>query len=303
MSILITGATGFIGGRLYKALSNKGKEVKVISRNSNNNFSQLFVCDISKEKLPSNILNGVSTVFHLAGYAHDLSDPKGKEDLYKRVNVEATRNLAKICVHRGVKKFIFVSSTKAGSPNITNQLPDMSFEKPQGVYGRTKRQAEEELLKIAKNTVMNVSIVRPSLVYGPNVKGNLSSMLNGIKKGWFPPLPDAGNSRSMIHVDDLIQALLLVEKNMSVFGEIYIATDSRHYSSKEIYASLCQASGKKLPKWEIPIFFFKILSKINSSMKYKIEKLLGDEYYSSQKLESLGFRPLFTLKQINETLF
>ena len=255
MSILLTGATGFIGNRLYKALKNHGREIVAISRNSNTDFSNLYVSDISRQNLPMKAFKGVTSVFHLAGYAHDLSNPAGKEEKYKKVNVEATVNLAKVSIKAGVQKFIYVSSTKAGSPNVTNPSVNSISEKPQGIYGRTKRKAEQELLKISKDSGMKVIIVRPSLVYGPNVKGNLATMINGIKKGWFPPLPDAGNSRSMIHVDDLVLALLLLEKSIGNFGEIFIATDSNCYSSKEIYACLCKAAGRKVPKWEVPIFF------------------------------------------------
>tara|TARA_B100001123_G_scaffold399409_1_gene484386 strand:+ start:158 stop:1069 length:912 start_codon:yes stop_codon:yes gene_type:complete len=303
MSILLTGATGFIGNRLCKALGNQGKEIRAISRYPNTNFSDLYVCDISRKNLPMSAFKGVTSVFHLASYAHDLSNPVGKEGLYKRVNTEATVNLANLSIKAGVKKFIYVSSTKAGSPNVTDLSISSIPEKPQGIYGKSKRKAEKELLKLSKDSDMKVVIVRPSLVYGPNVKGNLSTMINGIKQGWFPPLPDAGNSRSMIHVDDLVLALILIEKDVGNFGEIYIATDSNCYSSREIYICLCKAAGRKVPKWEVPIILFKLLSSISSGMKNKIEKLLGNEFYSNKKLETLGFRPQLTLRQINETLF
>ena len=74
---------------------------------------------------------------------------------------------------------------------------------------------------------MNISIVRPSLVYGPDVKGNLSMMMSWIDKGRFPPLPEIRNCRSMIHVDDLVRVLLLVAKDERANGEIFIATDGK----------------------------------------------------------------------------
>ena len=103
---------------------------------------------------------------------------------------------------------------------------------------------------------MHVSIVRPSLVYGPGVKGNLQLMLSAVKKGWLPPLPETGNKRSMIHVDDLVKAILLVSKYDCTNGEIYIATDGRPYSSREIYETICNVVGKSVPKWSVPKFLF-----------------------------------------------
>jgi len=81
-------------------------------------------------------------------------------------------------------------------------------------------------------------------------------MMEGIKKGWFPPLPKVRNSRSMIHVDDLVQALLLVSNDIRANGEIFIASDGKSYSSRDLYEAMCYALGKSIPKWNIPIFLF-----------------------------------------------
>ena len=150
---------------------------------------------------------------------------------------------------------------------------------------------------------MHISIIRPSLVYGQNVKGNLKSMLLGVKKGWFPPLPETGNRRSMIHVDDLVRAILLVAKDGRANGEIFIATDGAPHSSREIYNSMCGVAGKSIPKWSVPKNLFDMASLINPRIKYKLNKLLGDECYSSAKLEALGFKAKKTLKDMNETSF
>jgi nucleoside-diphosphate-sugar epimerase len=128
-------------------------------------------------------------------------------------------------------------------------------------------------------------------------------MFSGIKKGWFPPLPEIGNKRSMIHVDDLVRALLLVADDDRANGEIYIATDCIPYSSREIYNSMCSVLGKSIPKWSVPKFLFDIVSLISPPIKYKVNKFFDDEYYSSAKLEMLGFKAQKTLKDINETDF
>jgi len=150
---------------------------------------------------------------------------------------------------------------------------------------------------------MHVSLIRPSLVYGPGVKGNLQLMLSGIKKGWFPPLPETGNRRSMIHVDDLVRAIFLVAEDDRANGEIFIATDGTPYSSREIYNGMCSALDKSISKWSIPKFLFDAVFLISPRIKYKLNKLLGDECYSSVKLEALGFKAQKTLKDINETSF
>ena len=299
-NILITGGTGFIGGHLISAVDGN---VKILSRNQCSDYMTV-VCDLKSEVIPDNALYGVGTVFHLAGFAHDLSDATKIQNIYQKVNVDATIRLANLAVKSNVKRFVFVSSVKAGGSSTFGMCASEKDQgNPEGVYGKTKREAELKLLKIGKESGMHVSIIRPSLVYGPNVKGNLQLMLSGIKKGWFPPLPETSNKRSMIHVDDLVRAILLVADDDRANGEIFIATDGAPYSSREIYNAMCGVVGKSIPKWSVPKILFDTVSLVSPRIKYKINKLLGDECYSSVKLETLGFQAKKSLKDMNETDF
>jgi len=295
---LITGATGFIGRKLANVVDG---EIRVLSREKHSDYDTI-VCDLQSEVIPNHALNNVNTVFHLAGFAHDMRDANKIADLYYKVNVSATVQLANLAIKSGVKRFVYVSSVKAGgNPPPGTCANETDQRNTEDVYGKTKREAELKLLEIGKESGMHVSIVRPSLVYGPNVKGNLQLMLSGIKAGWFPPLPETGNRRSMIHVDDLIQAILLVSEDKRANEEIFIATDGTPYSSREIYNSMCGVTGKLIPKWSVPRTLFDIASLASPRIKYKINKLLGDECYSSAKLEALGFKAKKSLKDMNET--
>ena len=100
-----------------------------------------------------------------------------------------------------------------------------------------------------------------------------------------------------------MRAILLVAEDKRANGEIFIATDGISYSSREIYNAICIALGKSIPKWNTPKFLFDIVSLISPRIKYKVGKLLGDECYSSAKLEALRFKAKKTLKDINETDF
>ena len=301
--IAITGSSGFIGRRLIKALYRNDLKLLVRAVDYLNPVKQVK-CDLNSLDIPSNCFSDVSTVFHLAGVAHDMRDASKNKHFYHRINVDATVRLAELAVKSGVKKFIFVSSVKAGgSPSLGVCESEKNQGDPEGIYGDTKREAELKLLKIGRKSGMHVSIVRPSLVYGPNVKGNLQLMLSGIKKGWFPPLPETGNKRSMIHVDDLVRVILLIANDDRANEEIFIATDGTPYSSREIYNAMCSALDRPIPKWSVPKFLFDMLSLVSPRIKYKLNKLLGDECYSSAKLEALGFKAKKTLKDMNETNF
>ena len=146
-NILITGATGFIGQRLLKATDSK---IKILSRKKQHDL-ETIVCDFEKGSIPSNTLDGIDIVFHLAGFAHDIRDASKISDFYYKINVSATVQLANLAVESGVKRFVFVSSVKAGG-NLS--LGTCANEKDQknteDVYGKTKREAELALLKIGK---------------------------------------------------------------------------------------------------------------------------------------------------------
>ena len=301
----LTGATGFVGSRLVQRLSNSVglDQVTVLSRKQHPTCKTV-ISDLQSGTIPANALDGIDTLYHLAGYAHDLQDAQSVAHLYQAVNVDATVKLAQMAASSGVKCFVFVSSVKAGGSAVAGRcVTEADQSEPEGIYGRTKREAELKVLEIGRQSGMHVTIVRPSLVYGPGVKGNLALMQAGAKKGWFPPLPETGNRRSMIHVDDLVRAILLVSEDERANGEVFIATDGMPHSSREIYNAMCNVEGKPIPKWSVPKFLFNLVATISPKIRYKVDKLLGDENYSSEKLEALGFKAQRTLKEMNETSF
>ena len=305
MNILLTGGTGFIGQRLLKYLATQEHSIHLLSRRLVKDYSNTY-CDFLKDKIPEDVFskNSIETVIHLAGFAHDTRDQNKIENLYNRLNVSVSVELANLAVKSGVKRFVFVSSVKAGGTYPYGVIANEKIQSnTEDIYGKTKREAELRLLEIGQLSGMHISIIRPSLVYGPDVKGNLKQMLHGIKKGWFPPLPETGNRRSMIHVDDLVRAILLVAEDKRANREIFIATDGTPYSSRKIYNTMCDLTGKLIPKWSVPKSIFNLAGLLIPSIKYKINKLLGDECFSSDKLEALGFKAKKSLKDMNETDF
>jgi len=299
MKVIVTGSSGFIGSRLCYFLSQQRYSTIRVSRTAKPNSQKDLICDLETNQLAKGAMSGVDTIFHLAGYAHDLSDPQKSKKKYVKLNVDATKKLAIQASKEGVKNFIFVSSVKAGCPDIKR---DASEQKPESIYGETKRQAELELLDFSKHTNMNILIVRPSLVYGPDIKGNLLSMKRAIQAGWFPPLPQIKNARSMVHVDDLVSAIILV-KEKGINGEIYNVTDGKDYSTTEIYETLYKLNKKDPPKLRLPLILLNLLSFIPGRINKIVSKLVEDERYSSSKIESLGFCAKLRFGNLNETLF
>jgi UDP-glucose 4-epimerase len=296
--VLITGANGFIGRQLCLKLSFTGRTIiKLVRRINEDDKSDQFLCDLGLDQINDNMFDGVETVFHLAGIPHDTNNKAIKDSLYYDVNVIATEQLAIAAEKKGVKKFIYISSVKAGgTPLLGKCMSEDDQTEPDEIYGKTKRDAELRLLEIQNKSEIQISIIRPSLVYGPDVKGNLHKMRLAIKKGWFPPLPETGNRRSMIHVDDLVDILLLVESDKRSNGEIFIATDGNNYSSNQIYRAISKSLGLSVKKWVVPNICFILLARIGDLVNpvfqfpfdsFRYQKLLGDECFSSEKIQNI----------------
>jgi UDP-glucose 4-epimerase len=303
--VAVTGSSGFIGKSLVNALTGSVDQLILVVRNVNQKtVHKQIEFDLVSTDIPQDFFSGVDYIFHLAGCAHDTNRIIDK-DYYYKINVEATVNLAKFAIKNKVKKFIFVSSVKAAGKNLSDKyMSETDRSSPEDWYGETKYEAENKLLELAKNTKMDVVIIRPTLVYGPDVKGNLRLMLSAIEKGWFPPLSKKNkNSRSMVHVDDLVRALIFLAKDDRASGEIFIVSDGIEYSTRDVYEIMCNISNVKIPRWSVPNSFFKIVARINSNLNFKIQKLFNTEKYSSEKLKSLGFKPKKTLKDMHETSF
>ena len=148
---------------------------------------ELFCCDLGVQSLPEEIMQGVDGVFHLAGVAHAHGLGEDMESLYWRVNVDSTASLLEAAANAGVNKFIYISSVKAVA-DPKNKCVDEGWDVPSmDAYGRSKQEAERLLLATGERYGMHVCILRPALVYGPGVKGNLRRMLLATNKGRFPP--------------------------------------------------------------------------------------------------------------------
>lgn len=295
----ITGATGFIGKILVEKLLKENNKITALSKNKKKTFKNLYLnnifIDISKNDIPDKFIKNIDTIIHLAGYAHDISG-KRTDKFYKQLNIDASINIAKQAIKYNVKNFIFISSVKASDKDLYNHTRNFT-------YGNSKKEAEIQLLKIFKNSNTQFSILRPALVYGPNLKGNLGAMYQAIKLGWFPPLPKTNNKKSLVHVEDVVNAILFIENNKKTHLETYTVTDNRAYTSHEIYEIFCNLLNKPISRFRVPMFFFKLFTYIFYPYKSKIEKLFNNEYYDCKKLTKLGYRPKFYLEDMYEKNF
>lgn len=249
---LVTGAAGFIGRPLCGHLRARGHEVwALLRRRKVGPWDRAFHGELGSEPLPPGLMAKVAGVFHLAGLAHtDLAD--GEADRYRRVNLAGTEALLREAADAGVARFVYFSSAKAvGAPG--SRCVDERWDcLPDDPYGRSKREAEQRVLAAGAQSGMHVCNLRPTLVYGPGVKGNLLEMLRAIEGRRFPPLPEFGNRRSMVSLDDLIVAAGLAMENRRANGRTYIVADGVDYSPRALYEAICAAVGVPVPRWRLP---------------------------------------------------
>lgn len=293
---LVTGGSGYVGQRLANLLTIKGYNVRILSRKKNIT-PNYFISDLNQENIDPDMMQSIDTVFHLAAHTHDISGSDKAYKKYWNLNVEASKKLATLAKKKGVKIFSYISSIKASHAEdaIDNDVTN--------IYGTTKLEAEKAILKIAKNSPMKVNIIRPSLVYGPNPKGNLGAMIKGIQAGWFPKLDIAGNKKSMIHVDDLALAILFIAINKESDSDPYVVNDGMIYSSRDIYEKLLRSQSKNKSFFSLSNNTIEWLSFLVPFFRQKLEKILEDDYHPSKRLTDLGFRSELKLENINETLF
>jgi len=178
---------------------------------------------------------------------------------------------------------------------------------PDTPYGQSKRAAEKLVLE--GGYVPHPVVLRPCLVYGPTPKGNLEKMIEAVKRGRFPPLPEVGNKRSMVHIDDVIAAALLAAEHPAAKGQIFIAGDNEPFSTRQLYEWICQAAGKKVPRWSVPLWVLRLLGRIGDLIgklrgrrfvfdSDALAKLTGNAWYTSAKLQrELGWKPKHTLRR------
>ena len=279
---LITGATGFIGRRLLqpgdRALARDGTKMPgAVCGNLLDPASLAAAC------------KGIETVFHCAGHAHAFasSDPEA----HWRINFEGTRNLLAAAGEAGVKRFVFLSSVKAmaepGDKCVDEDWPG----EPVTPYGKAKRAAEDAVLEAGVRYGMHVVNLRLAMVYGRGGRGNLERMARGIRAGWFPPLPETGNRRSLVHVDDVVSVMRLVAEATAANGRTYIVADPRAYSGRELYDAIraASAAGAVPPtptfRWSVPAGVLRAAGRLNGRLGEIVDRLIGSACYSPARIE------------------
>lgn len=272
----VTGSTGFIGSHLVDALVARGDNVRCLVRKTSDvgHLKKLRVDivygDLLNKQSLKKAVRGIKTVYHLAAKVRPSRTIENFSNIYQRVNVIGTMNLAEVCFINGIQKFIYFSSIAATGPGEV--LNEDSLPKPITEYGKSKFETEKFLLHHFSYRKFPVLIIRPGQIYGPR---NLSMLIlfRLIKKGILPIFGRGDNLIPLCYIDNLIKGTLLAEKNGRI-GEIYFIIDG-HYSIKEFTQLIAETMGVHLAHLFIP----KNIAYAIVNLKEKLENIFRFRIY------------------------
>ncbi|WP_426150120.1 NAD-dependent epimerase/dehydratase family protein [Pseudomonas sp. DC3000-4b1] len=261
-SVLVTGATGFVGAAVMARLAQTSDispiaAVRDLARWKGPGRAVDY--DLLAERLPE--LGGVDAIIHCAARVHVMSeDPEHSFQAYRKANADATARLAAHAAASGVRRFVFLSTIKVNGENTQGRGPFTSEDEPspQDAYGRSKLEAELALGKLAKEKALEVAIIRPPLVYGPGVKANFRSMMKALDQGLPLPLGALHNRRSMIAVQNLADLAVHCAKATSAQG-LFLARDAEQPTTTEIMVALAHALGRSPRLLPVPSHWLRLV--------------------------------------------
>ena len=301
MKILITGATGFIGQRLYPALLNQGHTLYATQRptpSSSQLPADLHPIPIDDTLTPKAPLPPLDAVIHLAARAHILNDssPDPEADFFK-VNTQGTLNLAKAALAASAQHFIFISSIGAMATLSPQRLTETSPCQPDTPYGRSKLAAEQALIDLAQDSSMAYTILRPTLVYGPGNPGNMERLLKLIQRRLPLPLGAIHNQRSLVYVDNLVDAILTSLHHSQAQNQLFLVSDGQDLSTPELIRQLAGYLQCSAPLLPIPPALMQLAGRLTGKTN-TVSRLTSSLAVDSAKIRhTLHWHPPYSVEQ------
>jgi nucleoside-diphosphate-sugar epimerase len=303
-TILLTGASGFVGGAILDTAQQLGLQIRPVYRSIESARLKddiVLIPDLYDSIDWFKALQGVDVVIHAAARAHimreDALDPLAE---YRRVNVEGTLNLARQAATAGVRRFLFISSIKVNGEATSPGHPFTAGDTPapEDAYGVSKAEAEEQLKLVAQETGMAVTIIRPPLIYGPGVKGNFASLITWVRRGL--PLPLGGvtnNRRSLVGLDNLVDLILVCADHPKAANQIFLISDGEDLSTTELLRKIGKALGRPARLLWVPAGVIYFMAGLVGKKRIS-QRLLGSLQVDIHKTcELLDWKPLVAVDE------
>ena len=298
--IVVTGATGFVGGALTTALRTEGRRVVTVRRSGYApGDDERVVSGIDEWTDWTARLDGVRTVVHCAARVHQMREGPAEFEEYRRVNVLGTLRLAEASASAGAERFVFLSSIKV-TGDVT--APGQRFGpetpcRPLDAYGRSKAEAEDALRAFADRSGVQVVIVRPTLVYGPGAKGNIDRLLWLLRHRIPMPLGAIGNRRSVTGLTNLVDFLRVCVDHQAAAGRTFVVSDDGVLSTTQVLRTLGEALGRRAILLPVPVSALRVAGRLSRAEGY-VQRLTSDlEVDASACRDAVGWHPIRTATQ------
>lgn len=291
--ILITGASGFLGTALVQYMKKKSLRIIQSSRGTGADFHFTVRNEFEQVNWLST-LEDVDVVIHLAARVHmmkeNLSNPL---DEYRRINTEATINLAKQASEAGVRRFIFLSTAKVnGEWTIyPDRFTENDKPSPADYYSLSKYEAERELGLLSTRSRMEVVILRPPLIYGPNVRGNLYQLMKLLSCGIPLPFGGVNSKRSMISIQNLVEIITICIDHPNAANNIYLVSDDHDISVSELINKINIEMNSSSFIFSTPLLLLKFLTGIIGQARIYNKTCLPLQLDITKLKSSLGWVP------------
>ena len=288
--VLVTGASGFIGRPMVAALLRAGYTVRAVTRRPvsfPNVVEAVTIPDLRNPIDWAPILQGVDSVIHLAGRAHG---PVANADYseFDLINWIATQQLALAAKAAGIARLVYISSVRAQTgAAAVDPVREQDEPRPTNYYGRSKLAAETAI----RASGVPFTIFRPVVVYGPNPKGNMQTLVRLARLPLPLPVASFAGRRSLLGIDNLISAILFALKNPATVNETYLLADSKPMTVGEILVVLRRGQGRSLMTMYIPSFIVRSLLALCGRTDLWL-RVSGGLVADTSKFESLGWRPV-----------
>ena len=301
VTILVTGANGFVGRALCDEAVVRGIVVRTATRRfCDLGIENVVVSDIDTITNWQDALAGVDVVIHLAARVHVMRDDAHSSLIeFRRVNLEGTEHLARSAATKAVKRFVYVSSIKVNGEKTSKSrcYSGQDLPAPQDSYGISKWEAEQALHRVAKETGLEVTIVRPPLVYGARVKGNFIQMMNVIARGLPLPFASVCNHRDLIYVGNLVDALITCATHPNAAGQTYLVSDGESITTPDLIRNLAKTLGSRCLVFPFPVFVIRFLAKLLGKSA-AIDRLTQSLRIDDSKIRrELDWQPPYTMGQ------
>ena len=296
-TVLVTGASGFVGRALCDRLREAHYRVVPALRLDNGMPGAVAVGDISATTDWGVALAGCDAVVHLAGCA-PIPGKEGPDQhgLYRKINTEAALNLARQAAEAGVRRFVYLSTIKVNGEGRNAPYRETDDPAPKNAYAVSKWEAEQGLREIGEGTRMEIVILRPPLVYGPGVKANFRQLMDAVRKGQPLPVGSIENRRSLLYVGNLVDAIRLCIEHPQAAGQTFLLDDGQPVSTPELVRRLARAMGRPVRMIAVPVALLRLMGALLGK-RASVARLTGSLFVDGSLIRSLlGWQPPYSME-------